>query len=114
MSKNPSEMLRLRDNGFSDQSCLDFDLAVNDFGDEFEEQRRATKQIPAPKSRRNPTVAAPLHDDVQLKRFLSMPDDVIGVRRDDDPELNRLVEDILSGNADWLTPPQWGNGEMAR
>jgi hypothetical protein len=106
--------MRLRDDGYSEQTCLDFDLAVNDFGDEYEEQLRATKQVPLTHRRRNPTVPAPLHDVVQLKRFLSIPDDLIGVRRDDDPELNRLAEDVLAGDAEWLLPSSWGDGEMAR
>lgn len=105
MSKDPSQKLHLREQGFSPWTCLDFDLAVNDYGDEFEEQLKATKQVPMSRAkRRKPTVPAPLHDHVQLKRFLGIPDEVIGVYREDDPELNRLKDEILSGTADWLLP----------
>jgi hypothetical protein len=102
MSKDPSQKMHLREQGYSDQSCLDFDLAVNDFGDEFERAMEATKMVPAGSRRKRPMVPKPLYDEAQLKRFLGMPDDVIGVRPDDDPELNEMTEDILSGKADWL------------
>jgi hypothetical protein len=96
--------MHLAQQGFSDIAILDFDLAVNDFGDEFERALNATKMVPAKKAKRRPMVPEALYDDVQLKRFLSFPDDIIGIRPDDDPELNTLVDDLLTGKADWLLP----------
>lgn len=94
--------MHLREQGYSETTCLDFDLAVNDFGDEFERAMQATKMVPAGARRKRPMVPKPLYDEVQLKRFLSMPDDIIGVRPDDDPELNQMVDDVMTGKADWL------------
>jgi hypothetical protein len=86
---------------FSHKSCLDFDEACRIFVETWERKRDETRQVPAPKAKRNPTVPEAVNAPEQLLRWLGIePEDIRSA--DVDPTIEAMAEDILSGRADWL------------
>lgn len=104
--QRPSRLLALRRAGASRGLCLAFDEAVLEFGERFDAERQATKEMPARRNRRRqPTETAPKWTEEDLRRFLGLAEIE---RWEDDEDVKRLAAEILSGKADWLMPGEVG------
>lgn len=107
LPQRPSNLIGLRESGYDAYTALAFDLAVVGFGEEFEAAQQATVDVPAPKERKRPTVPKAKYDAEDFRRFLGIPDveryDATE-RVDTDSVTEDMIQDILRGTADWLSP----------
>lgn len=97
----------MREAGYTPWERLDFDLAVNAFGERFESEQRRTKEVSdtAPRRRRR-TKVVPYHSRERLNEFLSLPLHLLKPETpDQDPEVQELVEQLRKGTPDWLLNP---------
>src|SRR4051812_41994144 len=72
----PSELLRMREAGYVERTCLGFDRACLSYVQRYRRMREKTKQVPVPleermKSKKNrQTKTVPFYDEEQLLAFL--------------------------------------------
>ena len=108
--RDPSRRLKLRRAGFSETACLDFDLAVLEFGESFERERNATVSVVASgKPKKIRYVQVPKYTPKELaEKFLQIDTSIIDDIEEAAAEMvDDLAEDILAGDADdWLYNPQ--------
>ncbi|MFM9105528.1 MAG: hypothetical protein ACKOWF_02380 [Chloroflexota bacterium] len=71
-----------------------------EFGERFERAMAETVEKPPPAERRRPTVPAPRWGPRDLERFLGLGEDPAAGA--DEEEIERMVGDLLRGDADWL------------
>jgi hypothetical protein len=104
----PSDLIGLAEGGSSPQECLAFDLMTLEFGERFERAMAETVERPLPNDRRRPTIPVPKYSPADLARFLGIdepwPDKEGGGEWDpvEQGEIDRMVQEILRGSADWL------------
>lgn len=94
--------------------CLSFDVACVAYDERFDQELKATKEVPAPQTKRQPTIPVPLHEQEELMRMLGFSKEDIEQTMEseaEDPRVTALVDDILRGSAAWLkTPKKPGGG----
>lgn len=91
--------------GYTPETCLEFDLAVMEYGEALEAAMRETVETPAPTAKRDPTVQRPRYSEDDLRRFLGIPEDDLREREQIDAYEQEMASQILRSDPEWLLRP---------
>jgi hypothetical protein len=98
-------VLRLREEeGLSEFACLSFDVACVEFDTRYTQEAERMKEVPMPKRHGPPTTLVPARELDELKFLLGLVPHFQKMV-EADPLVDELVEEIRSGDADWLLNP---------
>lgn len=103
----PSDLMGMAEDGYSARDRLEFDLGIVGFARKFERRMEETKEVAAPKPSRQRKIRVPLHEKETYLGWLGISEESIRAAKDEalDPEVEAMVDDLLSGKADWLHNP---------
>lgn len=102
----PSDLMGMADEGYSHRDRLEFDLGIVGYARKFERKMQETKEAIAPKPDKQRKIRVPLHEKDEYLRWLGVDPETAAAKGEElEPEVEAMVDDLLSGKADWLHNP---------
>lgn len=102
----PSDLMGMAEDGYSARDRLEFDMGIVGFARKFERRMEETKEVVAPKPSRIRKIRVPAHVKETFLGWLGIDASQAAPQAEElDPEVEAMVDDLLTGTASWLHNP---------